>query len=266
MRPYRSFAAAAGAVALGAFAVQPAFAATALEGALFQQAQSRTGPETVTGQGMNTWSAGAPEDLAANATATAVSGQNSVTSRAKINASWSSADFGQVNVLDHGWTFDAPVETLHTVSADLRGDEENELDWSYTFMATEESTFELDFNLLGTGDLFGLGHWDLLFFAGGGGPSITQLSDGFGANTTLSGNFSRALTAGQTYRVALRNAERFTLLNPTDNALVAKETGSFDWRIVEGSTAVPEPAAWAMMIAGFGLAGATLRRRRGALA
>jgi hypothetical protein len=28
-------------------------------------------------------------------------------------------------------------------------------------------------------------------------------------------------------------------------------------------TAVPEPAAWAMMIAGFGLAGATLRRRRG---
>ena len=29
---------------------------------------------------------------------------------------------------------------------------------------------------------------------------------------------------------------------------------------------VPEPATWAMMIAGFGLAGATLRRRRGAFA
>ena len=30
--------------------------------------------------------------------------------------------------------------------------------------------------------------------------------------------------------------------------------------------AVPEPAAWALMISGFGLAGAALRRRRGALA
>jgi hypothetical protein len=28
---------------------------------------------------------------------------------------------------------------------------------------------------------------------------------------------------------------------------------------------VPEPATWAMMITGFGLAGAAMRRRRGAL-
>ena len=33
-----------------------------------------------------------------------------------------------------------------------------------------------------------------------------------------------------------------------------------------GATAVPEPAAWALMIGGFGLAGATLRRRRALLA
>ena len=32
------------------------------------------------------------------------------------------------------------------------------------------------------------------------------------------------------------------------------------------SSAVPEPATWAMMIAGFGLAGAALRRRKGGLA
>jgi hypothetical protein len=31
-------------------------------------------------------------------------------------------------------------------------------------------------------------------------------------------------------------------------------------------TAVPEPATWAMLVAGFGLAGATLRRRRTAIA
>ena len=33
----------------------------------------------------------------------------------------------------------------------------------------------------------------------------------------------------------------------------------------EQATAVPEPATWAMMIAGFGLAGASMRRRRAAL-
>lgn len=36
----------------------------------------------------------------------------------------------------------------------------------------------------------------------------------------------------------------------------------FDWRFtISTISAVPEPATWAMMIAGFGLAGAALRRR-----
>jgi hypothetical protein len=39
---------------------------------------------------------------------------------------------------------------------------------------------------------------------------------------------------------------------------VLSATGTF--------TAVPEPASWAMLIAGFGLTGAVMRRRRMALA
>jgi hypothetical protein len=35
-----------------------------------------------------------------------------------------------------------------------------------------------------------------------------------------------------------------------------------DFNTVNGIGAVPEPASWAMMIAGFGIAGASLRRRR----
>ena len=35
---------------------------------------------------------------------------------------------------------------------------------------------------------------------------------------------------------------------------------TFDW--VNDPTAAPEPATWALMISGFGLAGAGLRRRR----
>ena len=37
-------------------------------------------------------------------------------------------------------------------------------------------------------------------------------------------------------------------------------------QIVFESTNVPEPASWAMLIAGFGLTGAMLRRRRHAVA
>ena len=36
--------------------------------------------------------------------------------------------------------------------------------------------------------------------------------------------------------------------------------------VFDPSAAVPEPASWALMIGGFGLAGATLRRRRGVAA
>nr|WP_310523920.1 PEPxxWA-CTERM sorting domain-containing protein [Polymorphobacter sp.] len=39
-----------------------------------------------------------------------------------------------------------------------------------------------------------------------------------------------------------------------------------DTRIELGTGAVPEPASWAMMIAGFGLVGAAARRRRGQFA
>ncbi len=45
--------------------------------------------------------------------------------------------------------------------------------------------------------------------------------------------------------------------------------GSYRWLVdgsaVSGGGAVPEPATWALMIAGFGLAGTILRRRRMAL-
>ncbi|PZQ62265.1 MAG: hypothetical protein DI570_11570 [Phenylobacterium zucineum] len=51
---------------------------------------------------------------------------------------------------------------------------------------------------------------------------------------------------------------------------------TFDWTLPQGvtyasrsgafmsGTAVPEPASWALMILGFGAAGATLRARRSA--
>ena len=40
----------------------------------------------------------------------------------------------------------------------------------------------------------------------------------------------------------------------------------FDVRAIDSGSAVPEPATWAMMIAGFGLVGAAMRRRNGKMA
>lgn len=56
-------------------------------------------------------------------------------------------------------------------------------------------------------------------------------------------------------------------LGATDVMMVANRDGSFAaaMGVAAPGGAVPEPAAWALMITGFGLAGATLRRRRAIL-
>ncbi|RAK63797.1 hypothetical protein DJ019_16005 [Phenylobacterium kunshanense] len=41
-----------------------------------------------------------------------------------------------------------------------------------------------------------------------------------------------------------------------------KVSATFDWDNDPTFAAVPEPATWALIIGGFGMAGATLRRRR----
>lgn len=74
---------------------------------------------------------------------------------------------------------------------------------------------------------------------------------------------------------ALLGLSGVTYLNPGARGLEAGDTLSIlgnsisiDWRAsspgdyVRVLTAVPEPASWAMLIAGFGVAGAALRRRR----
>ena len=74
---------------------------------------------------------------------------------------------------------------------------------------------------------------------------LTQLTtNGIPRPSTQSGTFSFAVNAGDTYGFYIRS---------TDGAL---------GRGVLTIGAVPEPASWAMLIAGFGLVGAVARRRR----
>lgn len=73
-----------------------------------------------------------------------------------------------------------------------------------------------------------------------------------------------ALTSGGSFLVGGRVTNRppeaiHALFSGTTNATV---TLDFDTVVA----AVPEPASWAMLITGFGLAGSALRRRRAAIA
>ncbi len=72
--------------------------------------------------------------------------------------------------------------------------------------------------------------------------------------------------AGGEDRVASTNTAPFAF--PTGPNGVNDTYGSFTLtvRTAEPTGGVPEPASWALMIAGFGLAGASLRRRRGVAA
>ena len=72
------------------------------------------------------------------------------------------------------------------------------------------------------------------------------------------GDQSSALTNGRYYAV-------WDGSNAIKSVTFASSANSFEVDALSGS-AVPEPATWAMMITGFGLAGAAIRRRRNILA
>ena len=83
----------------------------------------------------------------------------------------------------------------------------------------------------------GAGYW------GNGNFAVNGGSDGFFGNGEVHG--------------VLKFAGTFSEINFTDTS---ENWHGFTFGI--GGAAVPEPASWAMMIAGFGLVGATMRRRR----
>lgn len=97
--------------------------------------------------------------------------------------------------------------------------------------------------------------------------SLAISTDGISFSDVLAGTFAKGTgqaLAGESFDVA--GAARYVRLSLSGNHQQWPETYGYapvGLSEVRFSSAVPEPATWAMMIMGFGLAGAALRRRGG---
>lgn len=123
---------------------------------------------------------------------------------------------------------------------------------SYTESTPLQNSF-LTPILLGTAVFDAGSLFDLLNFSSSGGAAATVGQDGFGiflGPDQLSGTFVETFYFGYDDQVTGQDDDhddmiiRASLLSP---------------RV---TSAVPEPAAWAMLLTGFGLAGAAMRRRK----
>lgn len=95
-------------------------------------------------------------------------------------------------------------------------------------------------------------------------PNTTglQVRDGNAAlNRVAIGGSVSGLNVGRGDVLTLRWSD-FDIKLPTGAQAADDALGLDDFVFTPTLAAVPEPASWAMMICGFGLAGATLRRRR----
>ena len=135
--------------------------------------------------------------------------------------------------------------------------------WSYTFRADGDGLFRWEGQIrpdprLTANNTFGLSGWNLQL----NGVTVIDLFDVSGAGPRL-GDRDFDLVAGETYTFSLINRSNIAGSN-FGRDYRGQMLGEFYWDIVERPpTAVPEPGTWALLIGGFGLTGAALRRRRG---
>jgi len=137
---------------------------------------------------------------------------------------------------------------------------------------TVDQTGSYSLNVVATGP--GTGGWDngstrsILAFLyevsfDSASPLINQIENG-GCGACGTPNWSHVLTAGTQYFVVITgycgaNSQVLECYGPN-----MMQEGPFSASLTGpgGFSAVPEPAAWAMMLLGFGALGATLRSRR----
>ena len=256
----RTLTALGGAIALAAFAV-PASATTAQSGSLNVVANSTINGSTVSSVENKSWAA-VPTNLNASAGAEAfapssIGPLDHITTTGVAAATWASADAGSVRFTGYGWDFEVFDPANSGDGSNLTENRGGE-DWDYTFTATGNGLFTMNYAVAAHDNPFGLWGWSIDWSGPGGGLPVSDPFD-----PTTSGVFTRALVAGQTYTIGL-NGNPNVSFGGISGSDIGSMDGAFDWTI--STTSVPEPALWALMIGGFGLVGMTLRRRRDAFA
>ena len=147
--------------------------------------------------------------------------------------------------------------TLYTDETSLQGDDLNQtpidLTFDFTLPTPNDGTQPITGDTSGQFQLLGFVQQGVLTWTDStvdlyyGSDSLPQADKGLLTISVNGGTFNQGF---------------FGLDDGKKDGLTVSAT--FDW--VRDPSAVPEPASWALMIGGFGLAGVTLRRRRTAVA
>lgn len=174
-----------------------------------------------------------------------VAGGHHVTTTSAASATWASAGQGTVLWRGMGWSHVSNSQT----AAKLNGFVTGAPVWSYTFLATANGTFTMNYDVRSSGDPFGLLGVVVEWSGVGGGQ---DLSNAF--TPVAHGVFSRSLTAGSTYTIGLSNMGNiFTSADPRND--FGSMDADFNWT----TSTVPEPASFCVVaLGGFAL----LRRRK----
>ncbi len=262
------------AAAAAAFA-SPAAATVAISGTLHSRVEATIADPADTSNSVSqfatqstSWS-GAPNSLVLFNGVTASLGDDFAQARADfLRATWASADAGSVGLNGLGWSLQSSSPRLVNISPR----DAVTPDWSYTFTATGDGVIDMRYGLDarggGTDTGFGLGGWDIGWTGAGGGLHIAAPGLAFAGDPNpppdVTGDFSRAVSTGQTYTISVANQARLLAGGTYADDTFALLDASFSWEIrtTPPVTGVPEPTSWALMLLGFaGLGGAARRRR-----
>lgn len=214
------------------------------------------GPAT-TNVDSDTWT-GAPTSLSAVTSLTLTSVHGTVQVGGSAAADWASADAGQVRFSDFGWTRSGSGGWALT-SLCGTGCGMDPPAWSYSFVATANGGFHMNYDILArSDDQYGLLGWQ--FFVNGQGDNYGAFFDSDAApldGQHVTGTLGAPLVAGRAYTIILA-PNAYSLSQLFDRS--AYMSGVFDWTIT--TEGVPEPSTWALLLTGFFGAGAVVRRAR----
>ena len=191
----------------------------------------------------------APLSVTATAVATGPVG-GTVTTKVDSSAGWAANGLTGTISLDAGWDFEA-ADGEGPVSASFGNG--NPPSWSYAFTLNQGATLNFIYFVVGQDNVFGLQGWE--FSING---IETNLVDNYVFAPSAGGALKYMLTANTPYLLKLNTNGNINSTNLSGYR--GSQHGEFLFGIA--STAVPEPATWTMMLAGFGVVGFGLRSRR----